>query len=120
MPNDLVTQGNKLTQVPDNEMPLVIPYGMVGSDISGVKPSNREVSMLFIGGPLDGRMVRVPADGRLYDHHKGMTDTYRYIPSVISFQGVRRGVYILMERLIVDPKPAIVNENQKRIKSWKD
>jgi hypothetical protein len=109
--NDLVRSSQELTMPTGELLPLIQPIGCAGSDMSNVKPHGNRLTkgepMLFIGGPLDGNVLRVPADGRMYEHIVGFDTFFRYMPAIISFDGQRRMVYILGERIKPEEKPAL-------------
>lgn len=105
----------------------IVPFGTQGSvsQWNGVKPakSRQEHSILFIGGPLDGQKLPMYADGRLHDHHTDPFDpeseTYRYIPSLITFDGATKLVYVLFERLRESQKPSIAQELNRNLSQQK-
>lgn len=101
-----------LIEQPKEGVLEVIPFGCEGSVIPGVVAdrSKRWRPTLFIGGPLDGQHIRVPADGRLYDlplqavaDENGDIDIdislRRYVPSFVTFDGRRMMVYLYLNHL---------------------
>lgn len=123
MSNELIEAGSD----PTVNVVLIQPVGCEGSDHSNVKEHRgigrygngiRVEHIMFIGGPLDGRIMAVPADGRLYDYQSGDSMSPivdRYVPSVISFDGNRRMVYILFAHIEPDsPQGLEYRERQRK------
>lgn len=109
--NEISVQESKLDNQHDDSLPVIRPLGYVESDIRWMTPAKLpNQPLLFIGGPLDGRMISMPPDGRQYDHKQGDCidpDIFRYSPALMSFQGQRKMVYLLMERITAISKPLI-------------
>ena len=122
--NELKRQ-DELTEI--TEPMHIVPFGTQGSvsQWSGVKAGRGQHSILFIGGPLDGQKLPMYADGRLHDYHDESSsnienwETYRYIPSLITFDGATKLVYVLFERLRESQNPSIAQELQKSLTEQK-
>lgn len=112
MPDEIIDA--EIEQLPSLRFPetavTIMPAAVPGSVVPGFKARSYapRKKFLFIGGPLDGRIINVAPDGRLYEHHTdanpqyatGLGDgpTYVYCPALISMKGQATAVYILEER----------------------
>lgn len=106
--NDLIPLEQDLMTNEEVGYVEIVPFGMVGSHISGVKPDKAGIwrKTLFIGGVLDGQERMMPADGRLHDEPVGLGEddnggfeTHRYVPSVVAFEGKQTVCYVFLQRL---------------------
>lgn len=100
-PEQLPCQQNAIAIIPGTVPGSHIP-GYIATSGASPRP------ILFIGGPLDGKVVDICADGRLYEHQtesepgSGFFDgeMYRYCPTVISLAGKATVVYILESHVL--------------------
>lgn len=104
---NLIKQNDEIIEAEVEATPAnmqIMPFGCKGSAIGSViQPTNRIEPVLFIGGPCDGMLIKVPIDGRLYDWHTDAVspdnEVFRYIPAVVTFDGITKLVYVLFNRV---------------------